>query len=155
MTRNILLKNRVLTDFKTERWRGVKIDNILKRFDELKANCKNFEIYGQIFEDDYTAKNGMVELSKISHVISNVRFDSDEMIFRGDVKFLETPYGKMARMYFNSDWFFGIRAIGNTSDHVITFEQIVTWDLMPPWFRECATYLESPYEFFYSTDFVR
>lgn len=116
--------NYLLTDFNTERWLGVSIENVIQQIEEL--NTSSHSIYGEIGNPDTFS----IALNKASHVIKNITF-SNRKIY-GDVEFLKNDYGLEAKYYIDSgDYMFGIRSTGiNDSIGTIIIKKIFTWDVI-------------------------
>jgi hypothetical protein len=119
-------KNYLLTDFNTERWKGINlnsVDNAIKKLSEHEF------IYGEIGENqEYPTINS---LCNATHTIKNIVLKEDKIF--GDVTFLDTDSGRKVYKLINEypDLFnFGIRSIGTTNDNEIIINEIFTWDII-------------------------
>lgn len=139
------LKNHMLTDFNNPRWNGVVIDNVIKTLNDL---CQQTSlIYGKIHDENDDSFS--IELQQITHVVTNVYMNTVNNCVYGDVEFLETENGKLAKKMYNAGWFFGIKGAGDICGDMILFDKIYSWDLMHPNLRNTSEkYLNSVREFF-------
>lgn len=116
------MKNYLLTDFNTERWSGIDIENVEEKIGEIVS--KN--LLGEIGNPDILD----ISLNRASHTIKNITLDEGKVY--GDVEFLNNENGKKAKEYIDSgDYMFGIRSTGiNDSIGRIILQKIYTWDII-------------------------
>lgn len=125
-----MTKNYLLTDFNDDRWKGIDIESVKLRLNELITNKeKRGVLYGEYrkLPNDY---NIGLFFKNVSHTIDNITF-VDNKIY-ADIKFLKTEYGIKLKNYIydnNLDVKFNIRAISKEENDSITISQIFTWDI--------------------------
>lgn len=97
--------------------------------DPVKILNLNNIIYGQIDYPDYTHN---IDLSNISHSISNIRFSNNNLI--GDITILTTEKGKLLQSMINSgqEFSFRPRSTGSVSkDGVVFIDKLISFDAIP------------------------
>ena len=132
---NKTLPKQLLTDFNTERWRGINIDSVKTQLDELQSmKQKNGVLYGEYcinHEECYdTMVNCHIGIKKISHTIDNIIFDDNKIY--ADIKIVETYKGlKLIQDIYKDNlvFDFNIRAFGIDNDSSIYLDSIITWDI--------------------------
>lgn len=122
------MKNYLLTDFNTERWKGINFDNV--KHNIQLVNERIGVLYGEVgnVEVGYPEK---FKLSKVSHSITNIEFVNGKVY--GDVEFLNNKYGKLADNLINNlNCKFSIRIKPGmiAFDKIISIEKIFTWDVI-------------------------
>lgn len=115
------MRKYLLTDFNTNRWKGIKLDSVEKCIYAL--NNKYNTIYGELGD----VNKYDVSLSNASHVIENITYKNGEVY--GYVRLLTTKHGKIAKTL-GDNLTFNIRCIGISNPKTIILEQILTWDIL-------------------------
>lgn len=125
------MKNYMLTDFNTERWRGINIESVILQVENLKERInKDGYLIGGIGKP---GKNDM-SLSGASHLIKNITF-RDGKIY-GDVEFLNNENGKKAEnLIENMNFRFELKGVGiyeqrEEGDGEKVIHSIITWDVI-------------------------
>lgn len=118
----------LLTDFTTERWKGIDLDSVKTSVETLKEKLNKMGCaYGELGKPETFE----ISLNKASHAIKNITFENDKIY--GDVEFLNNSNGKVAERYINDmNGAFGIRSVGfvnRNDDNKITIHVILTWDV--------------------------
>jgi len=120
----------ILTDFSSERWKGVDIESVKKAMVEIEGVASGSVLYGELGHPvDFVLFD--ISLKNVTHQILEPKLIEGKIV--SDVKFLKTTRGNIAAEMIESGKFkFGIRAAGNTQeDGCITIKQIYTWDIIP------------------------
>ena len=117
------MKNYRLTDFNTERWKGINIESVQSQIEVLNEKAEKDLLIGEFRSPDIEP----ITFEKVSHLIKNLTFVDGEVY--GDVKFLETESGKKAEAVINLDPKFAIRAMGDCNNGEIFIHSIITWDV--------------------------
>ena len=120
-------KNYVLTDFTKNDWSNKEIDfESIKKQIEI-CNSKN-HISCQINLDNEILKSyELNDSTRTTHIIKNLKFEDKKIT--GDVKFLDTQFGKIAEeMIKSGDGMFGIDAVGTMEP--IEFLEILAWNII-------------------------
>lgn len=131
------MKNYLLTDFNTERWKGINMESVKTQVEKLneKINKIGF-LLGEIGNpetfDILISEASQISLSKISHKIKNLTFNDGKVY--GDVEFLNNDNGKLAEIFINNmNGRFGIRCAGTSEKYKnseIVIHSIFTWDVI-------------------------
>lgn len=123
------MKNYLLTDFNTERWKGINLESVKTQVEKL--NEKINEV-GFLLGEIGNPETFDVSLSRASHSIKNLTFVDGKVY--GDVEFLDTENGREADNFINNmNYRFGIRSIGTSEQHKdgeIVIQSIFTWDVI-------------------------
>ena len=123
------MKNYLLTDFNTERWKGINMESVETQLEKLNEKINKI---GCIFGEIKNPERFDVSLSKASHSIKNLTFVDGKVY--GDVEFLNNDYGKQADNFINNtNCRFGIRSTGTSEQHnngEIVIHSIFTWDII-------------------------
>lgn len=123
------MKNYLLTDFNTERWKGINMESV--ELQVQKLNEKNNKI-GCLFGEIGNPTTFDISLSRASHSIKNLTFVDGKVY--GDVEFLKNDNGKQADDFINNmNYIFGIRSTGTSEqykDGEIVIHSIFTWDII-------------------------
>ena len=117
------MKNYRLTDFNTERWKGINMESVQSQIEVLNQKIGKDPLIGEFRSPGIET----ITLENASHLIKNLTFVDGEVY--GDVKFLETESGKKAEAVINLDPKFSIRAIGDCNNGEIFIHSIITWDV--------------------------
>jgi len=131
-------KNYLLTDFTTERWKNINMENVKSQIEKLNEKINKFDcLYGQIgnpydkIGNTYGQDASLISLSKASHSIKNLTFNDGKVY--GDVEFLNNDNGKQADNFINNlNFKFGIRCICISEQYnngELIIESIITWDI--------------------------
>jgi len=124
-----IMKNYLLTDFNTERWKGINIESVETQVEKL--NEKINEI-GCLFGEIGNPETFDISLTRASHLIKNLTFVDGKVY--GDVEFLNNDNGKQADNFINDmNLGFSIRSSGTSEQHKggeIVIHSIFTWDVM-------------------------
>lgn len=123
------MKNYLLTDFNTERWKGINMESVETQVEKLNEKINKI---GCLFGEIGNPETFDISLSKVSHIIKNLTFNDGKVY--GDVEFLNNDNGKQAEILINNmKSRFGIRYTG-TSEHYkngeIVIDSIFTWDVI-------------------------
>jgi hypothetical protein len=119
------MKQYLLTDFSSERWKGVDLESVKECLKNVEERANNGRLLGELENPDRFD----ISLNNCTHSITNVVLKNDKIY--GDIEFLSNGKGQIAKdLVENHNCKFGIRSTGNTSEGVITIEQIFTWDLI-------------------------
>lgn len=123
------MKKYLLTDFNTDRWKGINMESVKSEVEKLNEKTnKNVCLYGQI--GNPTTFD--ISMSKASHTLKNFTFEDGKVY--GDVKFLDNENGKQAdNLINNKNCRFGIRSTGTSEqykDGEIVIHSIFTWDII-------------------------
>lgn len=133
------IHNHILTDLKNVRWSGIDLDSVKRSLNEL-ANTPP-PLYGEVVYAPFRDIEESVDLSRISHTITQIYLDENEKVIRGNIKFIDTPMGILAQTaYVNYGFQFRIRVFGMEESNqmvmlllnhpIITWTKIITWDLV-------------------------
>ena len=133
------MKNYLLTDFNTERWKGINLESVKTQVEKLNEKTNKIGcLFGEI--GNPTNSFGEIEnspicdfsLSRASHSIKNLTFNGG-MVY-GDVEFLDNENGKQAENFINNmNCRFGIRCVGTPKQYnggEIVIHSIFTWDII-------------------------
>lgn len=121
------MKNYLLTDFNTARWKGINIESVKSQVEELNKKINKIGcLYGQIRNPDTLDTS----LTRSSHFIRNLILEEGKVY--GDVEFLNNYNGKLADIFINNmNCRFGIRSVGVTElCGEINIHSIFTWDII-------------------------
>lgn len=128
------MKNYLLTDFNTERWKGINLQSVKTQVEELNEKTNKI---GCLFGEIGNPETFDISLSRASHSIKNLTFEDGKVY--GDVKFLDNENGKQADNFINKYKFmnmncrFGIRCTGTSEQYKngeIVIHSIFTWDII-------------------------
>jgi hypothetical protein len=123
------MKKYLLTDFNTDRWKGINMESVKSSVEKLnnkihKIGC----LYGEIGNPE----TFVISLNKVSHYIKNLTFEDGRVY--GDIEFLSNENGKLAENFINNmNCKFGIRSAGTSKQHEdgeIVIKSIFTWDII-------------------------
>lgn len=125
---NIIFKreivNYLLTDFTTERWKGIDLESV-----ERQINFINTYKIDSLFGELGTPDRFDVSILNISHSIKNLTLIDGKVY--GDVKFLDTPNGRLGKTNVEiHNYKFGIRSTGTSNNDEIIIKRIFTWDII-------------------------
>ena len=122
------MKNYLLTDFNTERWKGINMESVKSEVEKLNEKIKIGCLFGEIGNPT----NFDISLSRASHSIKNLTFEDGKVY--GDVEFFDNENGKKADNFINNmNYRFGIRSTGISEqykDGEIVIHSIFTWDII-------------------------
>ena len=123
------MKNYLLTDFNTERWKGINMESVITQVELLNEKINRSGIvYGELGNPETFD----VTLTRASHFIKNLTF-TDGKVY-GDVGFLDNHNGAQAdNLINNMNHRFGIRSAGKSEQHnngEIVIKKIFTWDVI-------------------------
>jgi hypothetical protein len=122
------MKNYLLTDFNTDRWKGINMENVKTQVEKLNERNKICSLFGEIGNPS----TGVISLSNVSHLIKNLTFIDGKVY--GDVEFLNNDNGKRAdNLVNNGGYRFGIRSVGTSNlykNGETVIESIITWDVI-------------------------
>ena len=123
------MKNYLLTDFNTERWKGINMESVKLQVEKLNEKTNKIGcLFGEI--GNPTAFD--ISVSRVSHSIKNLTFEDGKVY--GDVEFLDNENGKQADNFINNiNCRFGIRCAGTSEqykDGEIVIHSIFTWDII-------------------------
>jgi len=123
------MKNYLLTDFNTERWKGINIESAETQVEKLNEKINKI---GCLFGEIGNPETFEISLSRASHSIKNLTFVDGKVY--GDVEFLNNDNGKQADNFINNmNCIFGIRSTGTSEqykDGEIVIHSIFTWDVI-------------------------
>ena len=123
------MKNYLLTDFNTERWKGINIQSVKPQVEELNEKINKI---GCLFGEIGNPKTFDISLIRASHSIKNLTFEDGKVY--GDVSFLNNHNGKQADNFINNmNYRFGIRSTGTFEQYKggeILIHSIFTWDII-------------------------
>ena len=78
------MKNYLLTDFNTERWKGINMESVKSEVEKLNERTNKIGcLFGEIRNPDTFE----ISLSRASHWIKNLTFEDGKVY--GDVEFLD------------------------------------------------------------------
>lgn len=120
------MKRYLLTDFNTERWKGVDMESVESQIGLLNEKINTFGfVYGEVGNPDLFD----ISLTRVSHLIRNLSLEDGRVY--GDVRFLENDNGKLADSFINElNCRFGIRSAGVYRDGEVVIKSIFTWDVI-------------------------
>ena len=123
------MKNYLLTDFNTERWKGINMESVKSEVEKLNEKIKIGCLFGEIGNP---TNFFVISLSRASHWIKNLTFEDGKVY--GDVEFLDNENGKKADNFINNmNYRFEIRSTGMSEqykDGEIVIHSIFTWDII-------------------------
>lgn len=123
------MKNYLLTDFNTERWKGINMESVKSQVEKLNEKINKI---GFLFGEIGNPETFDISSSRASHSIKNLTFEDGKVY--GDVKFLDNENGKKADNFIsNMNYRFGIRSTGTSEqykDGEIEIHSIFTWDII-------------------------
>jgi hypothetical protein len=123
------MKNYLLTDFNTERRKGINMESVETQVEKLN---KKINKIGCLFGEIGNPETFDVSLTRVSHSIKNLTL-VDGKIY-GDVEFLNNDNGTQADNFINNmNCRFGIRSTGTSEqykDGEIVIHSIFTWDVI-------------------------
>lgn len=123
------MKNYLLTDFNTERWKGIDIESVKSQVEKLNEKINKI---GYLFGEIGNPETFDISLSRASHSIKNLTFEDGKVY--GDVEFLDNENGKQADNFINNkNCRFRIRSAGTSEqykDGEIVIRSIFTWDVI-------------------------
>ena len=113
----------LLTDFSSERWNGINMDDVKECLIDVQKRVEDSgRLLGEL-EHPYTFE---VSLNKVSHSIKNIELVEDKIY--GEVEILNTPQGKSAKLVgdlMEGKYRMGLRGSGRTEKKIKnTSEQI-------------------------------
>ena len=91
------MKNYLLTDFNTERWKGINIESVETQVEKLNEKINKI---GCLFGEIGNPETFDVSLTSTSHSIKNLTFVAGKVY--GDVEFLNNDNGKQADNFINN-----------------------------------------------------
>jgi len=107
------MKNYLLTDFNTERWKGINMKSVKSQVEKLNEKINKI---GCLFGEIEKPGTFDISLSRASHSIKNLTFEDGKVY--GDVKFLDNENGKQADNFINNmNCRFGIRSTGTSEQY--------------------------------------
>lgn len=123
----------LLTDFNTERRKGIDIESVKKALEDLKSKKQMPGLMHCIFGELGNPSSFEVSLNKASHSIKNIILEDNKIY--GDVEILNTLMGKVVSETYNNldNINFGIRSTGSSPVNgvgKIVIERIFTWDII-------------------------
>lgn len=124
------MKKYLLTDFSTERWKGINIESVETQLENLneKINKVGF-LFGEIGNPETFEVSST---SRASHTIKNLIFEDGKVY--GEIKFLNNDNGRQAdNLINNMNCRFGIRSVGVSDRHKdgeIVIHSIFSWDII-------------------------
>ena len=123
----------LLTDFNTERRKGIDIESVKKALNDLKSIKQMPGLMHCIFGELGNPSSFEVSLQNISHSIKNIIIEDNKIY--GDVEILDTQMGKVVSETYNdiNQLKFGIRSTGSSPVNgvgKIVIERIFTWDII-------------------------
>ena len=92
-----IMKNYLLTDFNTERWKGINLESVKTQVEKLNEKTNKI---GCLFGEIGNPTNFDISLSRASHSIKNLTFNDGKVY--GDVEFLDNGNGKQADNFINN-----------------------------------------------------
>lgn len=116
----------LLTDFSKSEYKGINIENVKEKLEELNAQIYRYSIgvYGELGKN----LGSMITLANASHCIKNIRLEDDKIF--GDVKFLGTKNGIIGENYINNlNHEFIIRCTFSLTTDKNHIEEIITQDI--------------------------
>ena len=123
------MKNYLLTDFNTERWKGINLESVKTQVEKLNEKTNKI---GCLFGEIVKPTTFDISLSRVSHSIKNLTFENGKVY--GDVEFLDNDNGKQAADFINNmNCRFGIRSTGTSEQYKngeIVIHSIFTWDII-------------------------
>lgn len=130
-------KNYLLTDFTTEKWIGIDMENVKLRLTDLSERASNGCLIGGIVDKKRLTPHeiGIHDIMDTTHIIKNLTLVDGKVY--GDVKFLDTPRGISVCELINNgcEIKFCIRSVGTYDDanddgiNPIYIETIESWDV--------------------------
>jgi hypothetical protein len=93
----MIIENILLTDFKNEKFNSLNLDNLDDLVEDLNNKIKNMALYGEC----ETPKSFDISLKNVSHILNKVYLKDNEVY--GDVKILDTYFGKSVKEILESD----------------------------------------------------
>jgi len=109
------MKNYLLTDFNTEKWKGINMESVKIEIEKLNEKINKF---GCLFGEIGNPTTPDISLSKASHSIKNLTLVDGKVY--GDVEFLSNDNGKKADDFINiMNCRFGIRCAGIYEESLI------------------------------------
>lgn len=123
------MKNYLLTDFNTERWKGIDMKSVETQIEKLN---KKIDALGCLYGEIGHSETYMISVERVSHSIKNLTFVDGKVY--GDVEFLNNNNGQLADNFINNmNCRFGIRSTGTSEqykDGEIIIDSIFTWDVI-------------------------
>lgn len=123
------MKNYLLTDFNTERWKGINMESVETQVEKLNEEINKI---GCLFGEIGNPETFVISLSRVSHSIKNLTFVDGKVY--GDVEFLKNDNGTQADYFINNmNCRFGIRSFGTSEQYKggeIVIHSIITWDVI-------------------------
>ena len=93
------IQDHILTDLKNIRWTGTDVDSVRKCLNDLRIKIGN-SVLGEVVYSPFNETQANVDLSKVSHSISDIYFNETDNTIRGNIKFIDSPMG-MCRGFSN------------------------------------------------------
>ena len=123
--------NYLLTDFNTERWKGINIESVYTQVEKLNEKINK---HGCLFGEFGHPTKFDFSFSNISHSIKNLTFEEDGKVY-GDIEFLDNINGNFAKEFINNkSCRFGIRGTWASERYKdggeIVISSIFTWDII-------------------------